>query len=190
MNPRTMLCVGLMSTGLALICGCRAVAPGQEPAIVCVASSEMYRTNANWPEMCHISKVDGDDDLGGPLVKLPPGPHRITASVLWSNYFGEEVTLLVVLPAGGYYDLFALAIPSELGAPFSVRRMTFAEEMMHSLATGAAQGAAPLFAPLVFGKLISTIANPPQGRPPSDRCHVWIRDRHTGEVIAGDAPHP
>lgn len=188
MNPRAMLCVGLMSTGLVLSCGCRAVAPGLESAIVCVASSEIYRTNAHWPEMCHIIKVDGDDDLGGALVKLPPGPHRITASVVWSNYFGEEVTLPVVLPAGGYCDLFALAVPRDLGEPFSVRRMTFSEEMKHSLAAGAAQGAAPLIAPLFFGKLITTIANPPQGRPPSDRCHVWIQDRRTGEVMAGDAP--
>jgi len=124
--------------------------------------------------------------------ELQPGAHTASVAVTWSNGWTDRTELqFEVQPEKWYWVLAYELKPGEQRECADIRMVTFGESLGMSAIEGAAMGTAPLWFPIaaVYSGMKKIFGHEsPQNRPFDGCCFVWVQERESGAVIAGERP--
>jgi hypothetical protein len=160
----------------------------ETPSLVVVITSETHWTNAHWPIGCSIKKIDSQQDIGQ-FSKISPGRHFISIKIIWSNFYEEEISLIVDTVSGKRYEIYALETDRGDEGKVKIEPLSVGQEFSSLLLYPLGYTAAYLYSPIFFGKVFHSLLVPPKGRPEGRVCFVWVENADTHQLIAGVKPN-
>jgi hypothetical protein len=178
--------LAMLGVILPVIVGCTSGTGRLRSTVVC--GTEWNKGRAMRIE---LAQVDGQY-CSRSSTKLSPGLHTVCVAVTWSNgHLDRTDCQFEVLPGKWYWVLAYELAPQEPREKADVRMMSFSEGLARAGAKGALEGSAPLWFPVVAvysGIKIASGQRSPPIRPGDGRCFVWIQERESEVVIAGERP--
>jgi len=138
-----------------------------------------------------LHSVDGAG--GAPEFReLPPGRHSVAVKVTWSNEWSDQTDLQFEAQPDKWYWVLAYELaPGEPRTGADIRMHGFGQSLGRSALEGAAAGSAPLWLPIAavyWGVQKIAGGAAPQERPFAGCCFVWVQEKESGVVIAGERP--
>jgi hypothetical protein len=125
-------------------------------------------------------------------TKLEPGQQILFVTVDWSNGWTDTTELQFdVKPQTWYWALAYELKPGEKREDADIRMLTFGESMKKAGLEGAGEGLAPLLFPIYItyvGLKKTAGQESPHNRPYEGCCFVWIQEKESGKLVAGERP--
>jgi len=160
----------------------------EPPSLIVVITEQTHWTNAHWPIRCVIKKIDSQKEINRFISKISPGKHFISIDITWSNFYGEEINLIIDTVSGKKYEIYALEVDKGLVGKVKVQPSSVVQPLTDLLLHPYYLGAY-LYLPIFFGKAFHSLIVPPQKRPEGKVCFVWVEDTETHQLIAGIKPN-
>jgi len=164
----------------------------------CSSATPYLATGAEWTKGSarHLALVAIDGLSVHPTraggAELRPGPRSVEVRVEWSNGSADLTRFHFEVETRKRYVALAYELaPGEAREDVVVRPPTYPRSLLQAAAEGAAEGAAPLWVPVVViyrgvRKLQET--DEPAARPHAGCCFVWIQEEDGGALVAGERP--